>query len=197
MNTSKDEMEFSELQALGVPLDGGVVERSRTAELGLRIHLFQAGIDCTIFDAQFGGTFVMIHVVISNDSPQVVRLDQCRIELPWLDPEFHLLKDPWQKIPREHSYSSPNAPTLPFERDAVINHRFGHQGRLSPGDSLDGMLLGAGSKAIPDQYQHREGVKVQLLIVDGQGKVYQENPRVMLDRSEQLRREKKARVLKR
>jgi hypothetical protein len=178
MNTSKDEMEFSELQALGVPLDGGVVERSRTAELGLRIHLFQAGIDCTIFDAQFGGTFVMIHVVISNDSPQVVRLDQCRIELPWLDP-------------------SPNAPTLPFERDAVINHRFGHQGRLSPGDSLDGMLLGAGSKAIPDQYQHREGVKVQLLIVDGQGKVYQENPRVMLDRSEQLRREKKARVLKR
>jgi hypothetical protein len=55
------------------------------------------------------------------------------------------------------------------------------------------MLFGAGSQAIPDQYQDREGVKVQLLIIDGQGKLYQERPRVMLDRSEQLRRQKKQR----
>ena len=139
----------------------------------------------------------MIHIVISNDSPQVIRLDQCRIELPWFDSEFHLLEPPWRKIPREYSYSSPNAPTLSFEREAVLNHRFGHQGRLNPGDSLDGMILGAGSQAIPDQYQHCEAVKVQLLIIDGQGKMYQENPRVMLDRSEQLMSEKKAGACKR
>jgi hypothetical protein len=196
MGTSKDGMEFSELQALGVPLDGGVVERSRAAEQGLRIHVFQAGIDCTILDAQFGGTFLMIHFVISNDSPRVIRLDQCRIEVPWFDQDFRLLEDPWQKIPREHSYASPNAPTLQFERDAVLNHLFGNQGRLNPGDSLDGMLLAAGSQTIPDQYQHREGVNLQLLIIDGQGRVYQENPGVMLDRSEHLNREKKVRMCK-
>ena len=42
-----------------------------------------------------------------------------------------------------------------------------------------------------------KAVKVQLLIIDGEGKVYQKNPRVMLDRSEQLRREKKALACKR
>jgi hypothetical protein len=193
MVTSKDGMEFSELQALGVPLDGRVMERSRTAELGLYLRVFESPIDCTILDAQLGGTFLMIPVIICNDSPRVIRLDQCRIVLPWHDPDFRLLEDPWRKMPREYSYSSPKVPTLSFEREAVLNHRFGHQGRLNPGDSLDGLILGAGSQAIPDQYHHRQGVDVQLVIIDGKGKMYQESALVILDRSEQLKRQKEAR----
>jgi hypothetical protein len=193
MVTSKDGIKFSELQALGVPLDGAILERLRTAELGLQIQVFQSAIDCTIFDAQLGGTFLMIHVVISNDSPRVIRLNQCRIELPWHDTEFRLLEDPWRKMPREDCYSSPKVPTLSFEREAVLNHRFGHQGRLNPGDSLDGMILGVGSQGIPDKYHHRQGVDVQLVIIDEQGKMYQESARVMLNRSEQLKRQKEAR----
>ena len=135
----------------------------------------------------------MNHVVISNDSPRVIRLNQCRIELPWHDTEFRLLEDPWRKMPREDSYSSPKVPTLSFEREAVLNHRFGHQGRLNPGDSLDGMILGVGSQGIPDKYHHRQGVDVQLVIIDEQGKMYQESARVMLNRSEQLKRQKEAR----
>ena len=193
MVTSKDSIEFSELQALGVPLDGGVLERTRTATLRLYIKIFPSVIDCTICDAQYGGTFLMIHAFICNDSPRVIRLDQCRIELPWYEPDFRLLEDPWRKMPREHSYISPKVPTLLFEREAALNHRFGNQGRLNPGDSLDGMVLGVGSQAIPDQYHHREGVDVQMVIIDGRGKVYQVNARVMLDRSEQLKRQREAR----
>jgi len=193
MVTSKDGMEFSELQALGVPLDGRAMERSRTAELGLYLRVLESPIDCTILDAQMGGTFLMIPVIIRNDSPRVIRLDQCRIELPWHDPDFRLLKDPRRKVPREYKYSSENAPRLSFEREVALNHRFGGQGRLNPGDSLNGLILGAGSQAIPNQYRDRQGVDVQLLIIDGRGKVYQESPRVLLDRSEQLRREREQR----
>jgi hypothetical protein len=197
MVTSKDGMEFSELQALGVPLDGRVMEHSRTAELGLYLRIFESPIDCTILDAQLGGTFLMIPVIICNESPRVIRLDQCRIELPWHDPDFRLLEDPWRKAPRENKYSSENAPRLSFDREVALNHRFGRQGRLNPGDSLDGLILGAGSQAIPDQYHHREGVDVPLVIIDGKGKMYQESARVILDRSEQLKRQKESRACKR
>jgi hypothetical protein len=193
MVTSKDAIEFSELQALGVPLDGEVLERTRTAAPGLNIQIFPSAAECTILDAQYGGTFLMIRAIISNDSPRVIQLNQCRIKLPWHDSEFRLLEDPWRKMPREHSYSSPNVPTLSFEREVVLNHRFGHEGRLNPGDSLDGMILGVGSQVIPDQYHDRQEVDVQLVIIDGQGKMYKESPRVLLNRSEELRRQRKAR----
>jgi hypothetical protein len=145
-----------------------------------------------IFDAEFGGTVLNIHVVICNDSLRVIRMNQCRVELPWCDPDFGLLEDPFRKVPREGMYWSPKAPTLRFEREAVLNHRFGRQGRLNPGDSLDGFILGEGPQAIPVHYHNREGVDVQLAIVDERGKTYQASVRTMLDRSKQLTLQRRA-----
>ena len=55
------------------------------------------------------------------------------------------------------------------------------------------MILGVGSQAIPDHYHDRQGVDVQLVIIDGRGKIYQESARVMLNRLKQLKRQREAR----
>ena len=193
MGTNLKAIDFSELQALGVPLDWEILERTRAVSLGLQIQVIESAVDATIFDAQFGGIILMIHAAIHNDSLKVIRLDECQIELPWEDPDFRLLQASWRKMPREYMYSSSLAPTLQFESEAVLNHRFGRRGRLNPGALLDGMILGAGIQPIPDRYQHRQRVDVQLAIIDGRGKVYLETARVMLDRSVQLMRQRKAR----
>src|ERR1035437_7166507 len=167
MVTSMEAIGSSELQRLGVPLDGEVLERRRAASFGLDIQVSDEFYEMAILDAEFGGTFVMIRTVICNVSPRRIRVDQCHIELPWDDPDFSLLEVPWLKEPGKFTYSSPRAPSYSFEREAVLNHRFGRQGGINPGDSLDGLILGVGSEAIPDHYHHHQGVDVQLVIVDG------------------------------
>jgi len=188
MVTSMEAIEFSELQRLGVPLDGEVLERRRTASHELDIQISDIAVENIIEDAKLGGTFVMIHALICNVSPRRIRLEQCRIDLPWDDPDFSLLEAPWLKQPGKFTYSPSRAPTYSFEREVVLNHRFGRQGGLNSGDSLDGFILGTGSQAIPDHYQQRQGVDVQLAIIDGRGNIFRESARVMLDRSEQLKR---------
>jgi hypothetical protein len=190
----KNDMEFSKLQALGVPLDGEVLERIRAASLGLSIHTFETAADAFIADTPVGGALLAIHVVIANDSPRVIRIHQFRVGLPWIDPDFTLLADPRHNIPREQLYWSAKDPTLRFNREAVLNHRTGSRGRLAPGESIDGILFGAGEQAIPEPFHNSKWVEVTLGIVDGRGTTHQALVRTALDRSAGLTRQKRERV---
>ena len=192
MVTSMEAIGSSELQRLGVPLDGKVLERMRAASHGLDIQVSDEFNETMILDAEFGGTFVMIRTVICNVSSRIIRLDKCRIEMAWDDPDFRLLEAQRRRVPGESIYLSPREPSYAFDYNAVLNHRFGSQGKLNPGDFLDGLILGVGSEAIPYHYQDGQRVDVELTIWDGRGKLYLNKTRVVLDRSNQLRRQRKA-----
>jgi hypothetical protein len=187
MVASTNAIGSSELQRLGVPLDGEELERMRTASLGLDIQIDDV-FEPTIVDAEFGGTLLMIRAAIRNVSPRVMWLNQCRIELPWYEPEFSLLEDPRRKVPRESIYSSQREPSHLFDRKEVLNHRFGSQGRVNPDDFVEGLILGEGLLEIPYHYQDQQRVDVQLEICDGRGKLYPKKVCVMLRRSKRRMR---------
>jgi hypothetical protein len=192
MVTSMEAIGSSELQRLGVLLDGEVLERMRAASPELDIQVSDEFYETTILDAEFGGTFVMIRTVICNVSSRIIWLDKCRIDLPWHDPDFRLLEAQRRRVPGKSIYLSPREPLHRFDYNEVLNHRFGRQGKLNPGDSLDGLILGVGSEAIPYHYQDGQRVDVKLTIWDGRGKLYLNKTRVVMDRSNQLRRQREA-----
>lgn len=158
MSTSLRSIGPSELQKLGVPLDGEVLERSPEVSFLPDVKVF----DSTISATKSGEAFLMILTSICNISQRVVRLAECRINAPWYDSTFSLL------VSKACVYSSPEGP---YDRKSVLNHRFGSQGKLHPGDELYGSILAEGPETIPYEYQDKDEIDVKLEIWDNQRKL--------------------------
>lgn len=179
----------SQLRRRGIPLDEKVVERMQATWRRLSISQTGTCLENAVFDLDSGETGYMLSVVIYNNSNQVVSAYEFLLEMLWFEPEFHWLEDPWRKVPREYAYSFPKHGPAGFERDVVLNHCLGRKGRINPGgDPLDGLLLGVGQQAIPEEYHHGQWLQTRLFVFDQRGNRYQENVRLFVDRRAQLYR---------
>ena len=179
---------MTQILASGIPLDDGVMEDLRASCRGLSIGQTGTLLENTVFDLEDGGTGYIVSIAINNTFAKTVRIDQYRLEPPWPESGFHWLQDPLKKMPRESTYSFPRYGPEGFDRECVLNHRVGHHGRLLPDDCIEGLLCGVGQAYIPDGYQHRQRLQMQLSIFDGRGQRTTIELNVLTNREVQMRR---------
>jgi hypothetical protein len=160
---------MEQLVVSGIPLDDGIVGDLRTSSQGLSLYQTGTSVENELFDIALGGFGVLISISVANDSPGTIYIGQYRLELPWPESNFRWLEDPRKKVPRELSYSFPQYGPEGLERECVLNHRVGRQGRLLPGETIEGFLCGLGRACIPDEYQHRQDLSLRLSVFDGDG----------------------------
>ena len=159
----------SELSRAGIPVDAEALKAMEAACHRLAIYQNPNIHETGIYDLDSGGTAYMVSVAFHNSSPAILRLHECRLEIPWWEPCFRWLEDPLGKVPREYTYDFPGPGPVGFERDMVLNHRLGRRGRLCPGDWMEGLLLGVGQESIPSDYRDRQCIKMRLCVFDGRG----------------------------
>jgi hypothetical protein len=178
---------FSELRTAGIPLDEEVLEATKAASRGLSLIQIGTSIESGTFDLIPGGTGYMLSVAICNDSNCDISLHDLRLKIPWSEPQFHWLEDPLHKVPREFVYSFPEGGPMGFDRDVVLNHRIDQQGKLYPGDCLEGLLLGVGQERAPVEYRDRQRVQTRLSVFDERGNRYDLHLNLLMSRGQQPR----------
>jgi len=194
MNNKISEEELvlaSQLRGAGIPLDGEVLEGMQSAGRGLSIFDVGTIADTCIFNLDSGQMALMSLIAICNDSPRIVWIHEYRVEVPWWEPHFRWLEDPARKVPRELTYSLPSPGPTDFERDAILNHRLRRKGRLSPGQCIQGLLLGVGQEPIPSNYRHRQALEMRVWVIDEKGNRFGADITFLVDREAQLARERK------
>ena len=179
----------------GCPLDPEVEHQVREVQQGLEIYQSGTLIQTWMFDLKSGGMGLVLSCGIFNRAARNLHLQQFRVRLPWDDPSFDWLEDPYHKSPREEVYEFPRS--YEFPRNVVLNHRIGCQGLLIPGAVMDGYLLGAGLMPIPEQYLHRQRMNIQLEIIDSSGREYGGEFQVLVDREWKMARAEQVRASKR
>jgi hypothetical protein len=165
---SNDEVRrLRDLQRGGILLDEEVLEGLKRASRGL--SLFQSGnaAENEVFDLDDGGWGCTLSVAIHNDADRVIRLRHYRLQVPWHEPDFRWLENPLRKSPREPWYSFPPHGPIGFEPEDVLNHRVGSKGQLNPGESFEGLLLGAGRGCLPDEFGDHQHVPSRLTVFGG------------------------------
>ncbi len=179
---------FAELRRGGIPLDEAVLEEIKAACRGLVIHRTGNIVENAVFDLDSGGAAYMLAIAIENDSDQILRVQELRLEMAWPESHFRWLENPLAKVPREYFYSFPPPGPAGFDRDVVLNHRLRPGCKLYPGDSLEGLLLGVGQASVPDQYLNRQGLHMRLSILDGRGNRYSSDVILAVSREGRVRR---------
>jgi hypothetical protein len=109
-------------------------------------------------------TYCMIWASISVKCTQIA-VRGYQIMLPWEDPNFYLLEDPWETHASAKTYRFP-CEGIEYPRDQVLNHR---TGMLRRGQCIDGVLMGVGMKPIPSEYTHRSTAELYLSVVTALG----------------------------
>lgn len=173
MRVTQEELRLcEELCRSGIPLDEAVLEEMKTTCSGLVLHQTGTVVDTGVYDLNSGGAGFALCVAICNISNRTLRLKELRVAIPWSEPHFRWLENPWAKMPREYTYSLPPDGPAGFDPEAVLNHRLRPGCKLCPGDPLEGLLLGVGEASIPDQYVDRQAVSMRLSIFDTRGNSY-------------------------
>jgi hypothetical protein len=128
-------------------------------------------------------TAIMLNTVITNDSPKTtIVIRHFDVELLWKDDEFDWLPDPAEMVPSGSSYTY-SGTFLSYRRDMVLNHHRYEQGKLGPGDSIRGLLMGKSLASIPDDLLHGERVQMRLVVYDTKGKKYSAPFELRIDRT--------------
>jgi hypothetical protein len=188
--SSEQLLRVSRILESGIPLDPVVVEALRRSCGGLSISQIGSPVENTIFDLEHGGTGYMLSVEICNHAPKILGIEQYRLEPPWPESDFRWLEDPRKLTPCEVNYSFPKYGPEGLDRECVLNHRVGRNGRLLPGDCTRGFLCGVGQACIPDEYQDRQRVRMQLSLVATRGTELTLDIDLVLNREVQIRRQR-------
>lgn len=115
-----------------------------------------------------GEAGILLSVSIKNVSGRVIRLVGFRLEIPVPHPDFHWLKEPSaEELRRWGGYVLAACGPYGFDESTVLNHRFGRNSALLPGDEIEGFLLGEGTMSIPTHYADREVIPMQLVVCAG------------------------------
>ena len=181
---------MSRILESGIPLDPAVVEALRASCRGLSICQIGSPVENTVFDLEHGGTGYMLSVEICNHAPGILGIEQYRLESPWPESDFRWLEDPRKLTPCEVNYSFPKYGPEGLDRECVLNHRVGRNGRLLPGGCTRGFLCGVGQACIPDEYQDRQRVRMQLSLVATRGTELTLDVDLVLNREVQIRRQR-------
>jgi hypothetical protein len=133
-----------------------------------------------IWTVDGGSTGFFFNIAIVNNSPKsTVVITDFYLELPWNDPQFRVLDDPKDLVPPKDYYSIPGTSER-YPRDMVINHRRYSKGKLEPGDTIEGYLLGYGYAPIPQDIKTGSPIPMKLSVFDGQCKRHSTTLEVMV-----------------
>jgi hypothetical protein len=165
----KDLSLLRELRAGGIPIDEALMKEREAIFCGVELHQTGWVLENAIYDTGSGETCFALSVAIANRSDRNVNLQASKLEIPWQEWNFRWLPNPLAQIPKQYTYSHPAFGPAGLDPEVVLNHRFGGRYTLLPGDSIEGILLGAGESRVPDQYANRQGIWMRLSIFDGRG----------------------------
>lgn len=172
MSNTVDSKELRLLQDLhkgGIPIDEALLKEREAAFRGIIVRQTGCAVDNAIFDRGYDETCYLLSLAVTNTSDRNIRLQACRLEIPWAEWNFHWLPNPLAKIPREYDYADPAIGPAGFDPEVVLNHRFGEGCTLTPGESMQGFLIGAGESRVPGKYANRRGIRMRLTVFDGKG----------------------------
>lgn len=173
---------LKDLQHGGIALDGDVLDGIRSASRALSVCQTGSMNENCIFELDNGGSGYMLDVAIQNRTNRVIWLQEFRLEMLWQEPHFTWLNESPRVSPWAYTYAFPSPGPVGFDREVVLNHRVGMAGRLNPGGAFEGLLLGIGAAALPDEYLDRQRVRLTLEIFDRRGFRYSKRLDVAVSR---------------
>jgi len=141
-----------------------------------KLNVVQRGSNITnsFFAIRGTATGVMLEISITNASPNVPAVVRgFDLEPLWRDEQFDWLFDPAEAVPSRAYYQYPGT-ILSYPREMVLNHRTYEQGKLMPGETMTGMLMGYGYAPIPDDLRHGSEVSMRLTVFDQDGRPHSE-----------------------
>jgi len=121
--------------------------------------------------------------VISNEStrkPAVLAHFQLR--LPWKDEYLDLLPDPDEVGKSEYVIPGSTNMLWRYSRDMILNHRVDDEGKLDPGDVIEGALLFNGMEPIPVDVPHGSTMEAELRIFLQSGRFFSSSVQMRVDR---------------
>jgi hypothetical protein len=191
--TERELRRLEELHEGGTFVDPTVLEEARAARRGLEIDQDPNWFQSLVLPKASGGVGIVVSLEMENVSDRIIRPKAARLQLPWPDADFHWLKKPSSKEVRERGgYVLAACGTHEFHPSVVLNHRFGRDLELYPGDSIEGFLLGVGTASVPDTYPNYMRVPARLTVFTGKCDSYGAWVELALMREEQPRRRKSA-----
>lgn len=137
----------------------------------VRLRITQSGNSITnqVYATELDMTGYRAEVKIINDSTFPVVLRGFDLERPWNDEDFRFLPDPRDTRRPQDYYEMPTT-TLRWPMDDVINHRTFKNGKMEPGDVIDGFILAVGTTPIPPFYKHGDEIEMKFSVYDQRGK---------------------------
>ena len=163
---------FEKLHRGGTPLDQKVLEEARAACRGLRITQTGNCIDSALYSQASGGVGIMLSVAIENISDRPIAVKSIHLKMPWPHADFHWLEKLSSRELRERGYVLPACGACGFDPDVIVNHRFGRDFKLDPGEEIEGLLLGEGTTAVPEHYPDGKLVPVELTVFAARREAY-------------------------
>lgn len=151
------------------------------------VFIYQTGgvPESSAFD-WFGGTGFIVSLKITVNQPAFA-ISAIELEVPWGD-WVRLLQDPQRVDCDSRAYQFGGWPCLEFDREDVLNHHADVRRLIRCGSSIEGLLLGTGSRSIPDEFQHGASIPAIVTIYDQYMNKYRSSVSLWADRSEKLRR---------
>ena len=163
------------LEHLGITVAGilgaGWAVYTQIDKRRIKLHITQSGNSITnqVYATELDMTGYRAEVKIINDSGFPVVLRGFDLELPWNDEDFRFLPDPRDTRRQQDYYEMPMT-TLRWPMDDVINHRTFKNGKMEPGDVIEGFILAIGTTPIPTFYQHGDEIEMKFSVYDQRGK---------------------------
>ncbi len=156
----------SELEALlpALRAAGCPVERDEGQRAHEPLSIEQLGL-CSIAVNEGPGTRYTVDLNITCTRGEV-SLRDFRLTLPWEDPSLAWLPDP-REIKAPYEAYRFRGTALSYPREEVINHHC--RDVLRRGRYIEGLLLGFGMKAIPNEYRHGTMLQLNLSVIAGVG----------------------------
>lgn len=166
MNSKQEEIKLlEELRQFGTPVDESILENLKTMSDALRIEQYGAQIENLIYLKPSGILGVTINLCIENISARNITIANVRLTMPWFNETFRWLpKQPPKVLNQWGGYVVPACGTYGFDASDVINHRLCRNFKLSPGDALDGLLLGEGTASVPTKFGDRCRIPMKLTV---------------------------------
>jgi hypothetical protein len=180
-----------ELEAAGIPMDHGpVVESDGDVSIPeLLIRQEEPGAADVVIPLPSRLVAYMWHVTITNICRHAVWIFGFHLEPPWGDFSIQLLRDLAEYHRRENLYRFPGGLGFEFPREEVMNHLIREKGRLSPGDSLCGWVLGFGTAPVPMRFRGGEIVPMKFTVETSTERCSTAYVHLMVDRTLEAGRE--------
>jgi hypothetical protein len=135
-----------------------------------------------------GRVIYMLRAVVVNESmKKPVVIAAYHLGLPWKDEYLDLLPDP-KEIEKEN-YIVPGSQNSiwRYPREMILNHRVNSQGKLAPGEAIEGALLFNGMEPIPDDLPHGHEIEVDLRVLLQTGRPILTKCRMVVDKGHRTR----------